>query len=263
MTHIRAQHVWLHYPVFTPVASDGAPKRGDIHGSAGGFITSGRNRVRYIEALKDVSFALEAGDRLGIVGRNGSGKSTLLRVLAGVYEPSRGTVDVSGVTAPMFSMGLGQRVESTGRRNIVLRGLMRGLTKDEAVAKVPEIAEFAGLGDFLDMPVRMYSSGMAMRLSFAIATSFDPDILLLDEWLGAGDREFRAKASRRMDDLVARAGVTVVASHSRNLLAKVCTLGLWLHRGELRAFGPIDEVFDAMDQAEEEARPKPRAVASR
>jgi ABC-type polysaccharide/polyol phosphate transport system ATPase subunit len=262
MAHIRAQNVWLHYPVFTPLATDGSQQTsGDIHSSAGAFITSGRNRVRHIEALKDVSFELRAGDRLGVVGRNGSGKSTLLRVLAGVYEPSQGRIEVKGAVAPLFNMGLGTRVESSGRRNIVLRGLMRGLSKQEAVAKIPEIAEFAGLGDFLDMPVRTYSSGMAMRLSFATATSLSPDILLMDEWFGAGDQEFRTRAQTRLDALLSHAGITVIASHSRSLLANVCSLGLWLHRGEMRAFGPIDQVFEAMDRAEGKAV-KPRAIAS-
>jgi ABC-type polysaccharide/polyol phosphate transport system ATPase subunit len=261
MAHIRAKNVWLHYPVFTPASGQGTPDSGDIHSSAGAFITSDRNRVRYIEALRDVSFELKAGDRLGIVGRNGSGKSTLLRVLAGVYEPSRGDIDVSGVVAPLFNVGLGTRVESTGRRNIVLRGLMRGLSKQQAMAKIPEIAEFAALGDFLDMPVRTYSSGMAMRLSFAIATSFAPDILVMDEWFGAGDQEFRAKARVRMDEFLSNAGITVIASHSRSMLESVCSLGLWLHRGTMRAFGPIDEVFAAMDDADGKTA-KPRIAAS-
>ncbi len=263
MPSIRAERVFLHYPVFAarkppdePDATEPTETAAEVH--AGALIKSERGGQRQIAALDDISFALGPGQRLGLVGRNGSGKSTLLRVLGGIYEPSAGRVDVDGVISPLFSVGLGTRADSSGRENIILRGLLRGLTRKEAAARIPEIAKFSGLQDFLDMPVRTYSTGMAMRLSFAIATTFSPEILLLDEWIGAGDAEFQKKARERMRQLVAHAGITVIASHNRSLLRNVCDVALWLDRGVMRAFGPIDEVYDAVDadKAERQRRAK-------
>ena len=245
---IKASHLSLRYPVFKKVAkrnSEAADAVKELEQA--GARMDGKGKIRDIQALRDVSFELKAGDRLGIIGRNGSGKSTLLRVLGGIYEPTGGSIQVQGSVAPLFSVGLGTRQEATGRENIILRGIMKGLTRKQAKELIPEIEDFTGLGEFLDMPVRTYSAGMAMRLSFAIATSMSPDILLLDEWLGAGDADFRAKASKRMTSFVGQAGITVIASHNRKLMEDVCTLGLWLDRGEMRAFGPISEVFDKME----------------
>jgi len=219
---------------------------------AGALLPKGR--LARVEALRDISFELKSGDRLGIVGRNGSGKSTLLRVLAGVYEPTAGQVVTEGEIAPLFAVGLGTRPEATGRRNIILRGLLRGLTRRQAEAKIDEIVEFSELGRFIDLPVRTYSAGMAMRLSFAIATAFSPEILLLDEWIGAGDHEFREKARKRMHGMVDQSGITVVASHNRQLLRNVCSIGMWLDRGVIREIGPIDAVIDA-ERAAQQNRP--------
>ncbi len=200
-----------------------------------------------VEALKDVSFSVEPGQRLGLIGHNGSGKSTLLRVLAGVYEPTQGRVQVDGRIAPMFNIGLGMRRESTGRRNIILRGLMNGLTHEQARAKVDEILEFSELGHFIDMPVRNYSSGMAMRLAFATSTAFSPEILLLDEWIGAGDQQFQKKAAERMRSLVDGAGITVIASHRPAILKRVCTHALWLDAGHVRHYGELEDVLKAFN----------------
>lgn len=246
MPHIRVSHVGLSFPIYNKIDTSNARSDGL---AAGAMIEAGQSKVRYIEALRDISFELKPGERLGLIGRNGSGKSTLLRVLAGVYEPSFGTVETKGRVAPLFNVSLGIRNESSGRQNIILRGLLRGLTHRQAREKVDEIIEFSGLGPFIDAPVRTYSTGMAMRLSFAIATAFQPEILLLDEWIGAGDEEFRKKTQEKMKEFVSDAGITVLASHNRQMLRKVCNLGLWLDRGVMRAFGPIDEVYEACDNA--------------
>lgn len=243
MPHIIVRNVILDYPLFGRAPR---PPRGDQNGlldSAGAVLAGGRFDRR-VRALDDVSFHVGSGDRLGIVGRNGSGKSTLLRVLGGIHEPTAGHVEIEGEIAPMFNVGLGMRADSTGRRNIILRGLLKGLTKQQAEARIPEIEQFSGLGGFLDMPVRTYSHGMAMRLAFAMGTAFEPEILLLDEWIGAGDQEFRQKANKRMRELVEKAGIVVLASHNPNLIRSLCNKTIWIHKGKVEAFGATPMVFE-------------------
>lgn len=250
MPSITAENVVLDYPVFIGIDSsdDNVSSKG-VHGSAGAMLSRGKKKTSHVRAIEDVSFRLKSGDRLGLVGRNGSGKSTLLRVLAGVYTPTSGHVVTEGQVAPLFNVGLGTRQEASGRQNIILRGLLRGLSRKQAAAKVEEIVEFSELGQFIDMPVRTYSTGMAMRLSFSIATAFSPEILLLDEWIGAGDKEFQAKARDRMNEMVDDAGITVIASHHRQLIRKVCSLALWMDKGRMRAFGPVEDVYSKIDEA--------------
>lgn len=249
MASIFAQDIALDYPVFSPAPGPAQPQAGaQDELSSGAILAATFGQSAAVRALDKVSFEVRSGQRLGLIGRNGSGKSTLLRVLAGVYEPTEGMIAVKGKVAPIFNVGLGTRPESTGRQNIVLRGLLRGLSRRQAQSMVDEIAEFSGLGPFIDLPVRTYSSGMAMRLSFAIATAFKPEVLLLDEWIGAGDAEFQDKARERMTSMVDEAGITVIASHNRSLLRSVCGLGLWLEKGEMRAYGPIEEVYAIVDE---------------
>ncbi|MCP2669700.1 ABC transporter ATP-binding protein [Maricaulaceae bacterium EIL42A08] len=253
MPLIQAKNVSLSYPILGigPVLSKAegtASSDNPPSASTGALLSNAGTRVKTIDALRDISFELKPGDRLGLLGRNGSGKSTLLRVLAGVYPPTKGEFTTQGRLAPIFNVGLGVRPEATGRRNIILRGLLNGLSTAESKSKVDEIVEFSELGPYIDMPVRTYSSGMAMRLAFATATAFSPEILLLDEWIGAGDEDFQKKAAARMSTLVTKAGITVIASHKRNLIKQVCTLGLWLDGGEMRAFGPIDDVYEQWDE---------------
>ncbi|WP_435656764.1 ABC transporter ATP-binding protein [Brucella pituitosa] len=212
-----------------------------VGSSVGGdFVFSNKNQV--VRSLDNISFEIEAGDRLALVGANGAGKSTLLMVLAGIYPPTSGSVSVNGRVDALFNIGLGFRPEATGRRNIVLRGLINGWSKDLIAEKMETIIEFSELGEFIDMPYKSYSQGMAARLAFSIATAVTPDILLLDEWIGAGDGDFQEKAKLRMKALVGGAGAMVIASHNHALLKDVCTKFLHLEHGRIQAFGDISEL---------------------
>lgn len=202
---------------------------------------------RYILALRSLSFDIHQGSRVGLIGRNGSGKSTLLRVLGGIYMPTSGHLKVSGHISSLFNINLGVQPDASGRENILIRGLVKGWTYREIKERTPEIVAFSDLADFIDMPMRTYSDGMRMRLLFAIATTFSPEILLLDEWIGAGDTNFQKKASARMNSLVDEAGITVIASHNRNLLRSVCDSAMWLDKGIVRAFGAVEDVYREFD----------------
>lgn len=204
-------------------------------------------RSQYILALDKLQFKIQDGDRVGLIGRNGSGKSTLLRVLGGIYAPTGGELRVRGNIASMFNINLGIQPEATGRENIIIRGLVKGWRRSEIDARIDGIIEFSELEDFIDLPLRTYSDGMRMRLLFAIATSFSPEILLLDEWIGAGDKSFQTKAAERMNSLVGNAGIVVIASHNRPLIQRVCNKAIWLNQGKIEAYGDIDSVFEQMD----------------
>jgi len=243
MPNIIAENVSLHYPVMASVSANMAEQP-----STGQVIRY--KSSHYIEAIRGASFQIKAGERVGLVGRNGSGKSTLLRMIGGIYEPTAGRINVDGEVSSLFNINLGIQPEATGRHNILLRGLIKGMSRKEIRNKMDEIIEFSELGDFIDMPLRTYSQGMAMRLSFAIATTFSPEILLLDEWIGAGDMQFQWKAAVRMNELVAQAGITVIASHNRNLLRNICDTAIWLDGGVMRAHAPIEEVYELMDEHE-------------
>ncbi|MCC5996503.1 MAG: ABC transporter ATP-binding protein [Oceanicaulis sp.] len=207
-----------------------------------------KGRVIGVRALQGVSFEAEAGERLALVGENGSGKTTLLQVLAGIYTPDEGVVEIEGRTTALVNINLGMNAEASGHRNITLRGLATGRTREEIEERRAEIAAFSELGDFLDLPVETYSAGMRMRLSFAIATAFEPDVLILDEWLSAGDTAFRKKATGRMRRFVDQAGILVLASHSPTLLTDTCKRALWLDAGRVRAEGPVSDILKAYGQ---------------
>jgi ABC-type polysaccharide/polyol phosphate transport system ATPase subunit len=201
----------------------------------------GAGRTQYVKALDGVSFSLQAGDRLGLVGHNGAGKTTLLKVLYGIYEPTGGSVAITGKVDALFNIGLGFRPEATGRRNIVLRGLVNGWSEDEISTRMEDIIAFSELGEFVDMPFKSYSQGMAARLAFSIATSLEPEILLMDEWIGAGDPAFQLKAQKRMAEIAEKAGIIVLASHNQALLKRTCNKMLELDKGHMMALQPIDQ----------------------
>ncbi len=195
-------------------------------------------------ALREVNLRIEKGERTGILGGNGAGKSTLLRVLARIYPPTSGRVAVRGNVAPLIEMGAGFNPELSGNDNIVFNGAMLGFSRSQMLAKADGIYEFTGLREFAEMPLKYYSSGMYMRLAFAIATEVNPDILLIDEALGVGDAAFLSKARTRLHDLVQRSHVLVLVSHNLAALREFCTRGLWIQHGRLVADGPIDEIIE-------------------
>jgi ABC-type polysaccharide/polyol phosphate transport system ATPase subunit len=195
-------------------------------------------------ALRGVNVQIGAGERVGIVGSNGAGKSSLLRVLARIYPPTSGRMAVRGRVAPLIEMGAGFHPELSGRDNILLNGAMLGFSRRQMKDKVDGIYEFSGLREFADLPLKYYSSGMYMRLAFAIATEVDPEILLIDEALGAGDAAFLGKAKARIRELLDRSNVVIIVSHDLGALREMCSRGLWMEHGAIVADGPIDQVID-------------------
>jgi ABC-type polysaccharide/polyol phosphate transport system ATPase subunit len=202
-----------------------------------------RNRTSYynFEALKGVSFTVHDGEVLGIIGRNGSGKSTILKIMAGVYRPTAGVVNIRGKVAALIELGAGFHPDLTGRENIVLNGLLLGLSKREIQSREEQILEFAELGEFIDSPVKQYSSGMFMRLGFAVATEVDPDILLVDEILAVGDESFQRKCLDRIADFRRRGKTIIVVSHDLESVRKLCGRTLLIGEGLLLFDGPPDE----------------------
>ncbi len=195
-------------------------------------------------ALRNITLSVSEGERVGVVGGNGAGKSTLLRMLAKIYPPTSGRVTIRGNVAPLIEMGAGFNLELSGTDNVVLNGAMLGFKRSEMLGKLEPIHEFTGLREFCDMPLKYYSSGMYMRLAFAIATEVDPDILLIDESLGVGDAAFQSKAKERIKGLFDRSKVVILVSHDADSLRELCTRGLLIERGQLVADGPIDEILD-------------------
>ena len=239
--YLRADNVSLEFPLaasrheHAELHPEGPPLGGSIQ------VRHGKS---YVRALEGVSIDLASGDRLALIGHNGSGKSSLLRVLAGIYHPCSGTVSSSGNVSGIFNMSLGFRQEASGYRNLVLKGLMAGRSRAQIDAVLPAIAEFTGLGPYLDMPLQTYSQGMAMRLAFAATTALSNDILVMDEWIGAGDASVQEKIIERMNDFVHRSRILVLASHSTNLLRRIANKAIWLEQGRIRMVGSVDEVID-------------------
>lgn len=238
MVSIVVNELGLMYPVRTPLRLSAHVDRL----RTGGTI-SGDGRTKFVTALDGVNFSLTAGDRLGLVGSNGAGKTTLLKALYGIYEPTVGRIEINGRVDALFNINLGFRREATGRRNIVLRGLINGWHPNEIDARMDDIIAFSELGEFIDMPYKVYSQGMAARLAFSVATSFNPEILLMDEWIGAGDASFQEKAKVRMNEMSKQAGIIVLASHNESLIKRVCNKVLVLEKGKVKAFADADKYF--------------------
>ena len=238
---IRLNDACVDFPIFD--AKTRSLKK-SVLGRAGGRIGTD-SKVPIIEALRDINLSLNRGDRVALVGHNGAGKSTLLRLMAGIYEPTRGQAAVRGKVAPIFDLAVGMDPEISGMDNIIIRGLFLGMTKKQMEARLDDIAEFTELGDYLEMPLRAYSTGMRVRLALGVVTSIDPEILLLDEGIGAVDAEFLTKARGRLNELVARSGILVFASHSDEFLTDLCDTALWMDHGTIREFGPLQDVLDS------------------
>ncbi|GAB4383996.1 MAG: hypothetical protein Kow0022_05220 [Phycisphaerales bacterium] len=205
-----------------------------------GAIWRGRERFW---ALRGLTFACEQGQSLAVMGGNGAGKSTLCLALAGIIQPDEGTIIARGGVTPLLGLGGGLSRQLTGRQNIGMMAAFMGIPRKQMRRRAEEIIEFSGLGAFIDQPVTSYSSGMAARLAFSIASSFDPDILILDEVLGVGDQEFRQRSRERIMELMRSSRLIVIVSHSLDFLGQICTHGLWIERGQQRAFGEVSDVI--------------------
>ena len=242
MPPVSVNNVTIDFPIY---GSASRSLRHTLFGRTGGLVRheGARQQRVVVRALDRVSFELEHGDRLGLIGHNGAGKSTLLKVLAGVYWPDSGSVRIEGRISPLFTSAPGLDLEDSGYENIRTCGMFLGMKPEEIERKAPDIAEFSELGEYLDLPVRTYSAGMLTRLCFAIATSIDPDILLLDEGFGTGDARFAARAADRMQALIQRTRILVLASHSDVMIQNMCNKAALMEKGQIVALGPIDDIL--------------------
>jgi ABC-type polysaccharide/polyol phosphate transport system ATPase subunit len=240
VTRIRFDHVFQRFRVIQ--------ERPDTLREVTARIFRRRSQFHLFEALKDLSFEVENGELLGIIGRNGSGKSTTLKLIAQVYHPTAGEVSVNGRVTALIELGAGFHGDLTGRENIVINGLMLGLTRRQIRDCEQRIIDFAELGEFIDSPVKQYSSGMYMRLGFAIAVEVDPDILLIDEILAVGDTAFQRKCLERIEDFQSRGKTILFVSHAMENVKKLCTRAILLHEGTLIADGPPDEVYEQYNE---------------
>ena len=242
---VSLDRVSVSFPVYQ--GGSRSLKKAILSRSSAGRIARDANDRLTIDALREVTMSLSKGDRLALIGANGAGKTTLLRVMAGIYEPIGGTVDIRGRISPMFDIGLGIDMDVSGYDNIRLRGLLLGLSSKDIEERLSEIADFTELGDYLDVPVRTYSSGMTLRLTFAVATCYEPEILLMDEWILAGDAHFMVRAQQRIDSFVDKASVLVLASHNLEICRRWCNKGVWMVQGQIRASGSVEAVIEAYE----------------
>ncbi len=239
---IRAEHVWKEYYLYHHIVT--SFKEAILHFPK----LFKRLKASRFTALRDVSFEVYKGEVFGIMGHNGAGKSTLLALIAGVIKPSRGKINVRGRVAPLLELGMGFHPELTGRENVIINGLLLGMTKREILERFDAIVDFAELHDFIDEPIRIYSSGMVARLGFAIAVHTDPDILLVDEVLAVGDEQFQKKCLRKMDELRAQGITMVFVSHSRAQMESLCNRIMHLEHGQvvgIETLRPLEHVESA------------------
>ncbi len=249
MAYVRLADVSVSFPIYDSRSRSlkrramSMVTRGRVRSDPRGRISTDASHRVSIHALDHLTLEIEHGTRLGLIGRNGAGKSTLLHVVAGIYAPEQGKVIVEGKIASLLGGSLGIDPELTGRENLELRGLYLGLSLAEIDERIEDVIDFTELGPFIDMPLRTYSAGMRARLDFAISTSIEAEILLLDEGLGVGDASFIEKANQRLESLAASAGIVVFASHSESLLRKLCTHAALMEGGHILAIGDLDEVL--------------------
>lgn len=248
MARVSLQNVSVSYPV-THFHGGGLLSTAKAS-LIGGQISKGHDVT--IDALRDISLELKDGDRLGLLGHNGAGKTTLLKTIAGILPPTAGSVTVEGRISPLTSIQLGLDGEATGMENIRIRGRLMGFRDRDIEEITPEVAEFTELGDYLHLPIKTYSSGMRMRLSFAVSTAFQPEVILLDEWLGTGDLVFRDKAAKRLRQIIKDSRIFVFATHSRDLHQRLSNKGAVMDKGQILFLGPLEDAFAFQDQLAEE-----------
>lgn len=242
MVAITLSNVGVDIPIYD--VSRASLRKALIGRTVGGRFGEAGSHV-IVGALKNIDFEARDGDRIGLIGENGSGKSTLLRVISRVYPPTNGTVSIVGDISPMFDATLGMSMDATGLENIRIAGTIWGMTAAQIKGNIDDIAEFTELGDFLKVPVRTYSTGMLLRLAFAIATARQPEILLIDEIIGVGDKVFFDKAFKRLQLLVERSRILMVATHMDDIVRRLCNKVVWLSHGRLVDYGNVDQVLAA------------------
>ena len=243
LSFLRLRNVCVDFPIYQ--GSSRSLKRALLATSThGNLARDALDRIN-VRALSDVSIDILNGDRVGLIGLNGAGKTTLLKLLGGVYEPSQGRIVSSGSISSLLDTNVGLNSDATGRENIILRGMYMGIHPQEMRTRVDEVAAFTELGHYIDMPVRTYSAGMMIRLAFSISTCVPPDILIMDEWLTAGDAQFLDKAQRRVEEFVRGSSILVLASHSTQLVEQWCNRVILLHQGRVVTMGPVKEVVAA------------------
>lgn len=241
MTYMKLENVCVDFPIYGGTSR--SLKNSLVHVGTGGRLATDAANRKVVNALQHITLDVREGDRIGLIGGNGAGKTTLLRVMAGIYEPTKGAYSRLGHIVPLFGGSLGMNLELPGVENIVQRGRVLGLSSKQIKSQIDEIIDFTELEHFIHLPMRTYSAGMRVRLAFAITTAVDADILLLDEGLGAGDEGFRAKAANRLAGFISRAGILVLATHSASLMRQFCDQGLWLDHGEARMRGDMTNVL--------------------
>ncbi|ARG98961.1 ABC transporter ATP-binding protein [Legionella micdadei] len=243
MASIEFNNVSVDFPIYN--TNSRSLKKRLMQVATGGQLDANEQGVVVVRALENLTFSLKDGDRVGLIGHNGAGKSTLLRLLSGVYEPSCGTVRIKGEIGSLIDISLGIDSEATGRENIYVRGGLLGLTRTEIKKHLDDIIEFSELGNFIDVPVRTYSTGMHLRLAFAVSTILRPEILVMDEWLSVGDENFKRKAEKRMTEVVQATNILIIASHSPDLILNTCNRAIWLEHGKIKMDSAPHSVVNA------------------
>lgn len=231
MSYIEAKNLSVTFPVYGATAM--SLRNSLVSHAAGGKVLSTESKIVTVDALSQISFTAHPGDRIGLVGHNGSGKSTMLRTLAGIYHPTHGELTVHGKKACVLSLGTGLEPKLTGRENIIRMSMYHGASYRKALQICEDVENFAELGDFINLPVSVYSSGMTTRLTFGVATVVESDILLVDEVIGAGDEHFQEKAQQRLDNVILNSGIFIVASHSNNIINRMCNRIFRFEKGQI------------------------------
>jgi len=242
-TFVKLNNVEICFPVFN--APSASLKNRAINTITRGRIQRDHDGVTVVQALKNVNLQFSKGEKVGLIGHNGSGKTTLLRLLSGIYSPTSGCAEISGRCLSLINIGLGIDPEATGRENILIRAVLMGIKPVDIRRIMDDLIEFTGLGEFIDLPFRTYSTGMQLRLAFAVATSIKSEILIMDEWLSTGDEDFKHKANERLRSFVDGADILVLASHSRELISENCNRVIWLEGGEVKMDGEPKDVLDS------------------
>lgn len=241
MAKIELHQVHVEFPIYNVNAR--SFKKQFLRLATGGSVVKDAHDHMMVRALSDINLTIQHGDRVGLIGHNGAGKSTLLRLFANIYEPTRGVIKTEGHISPMLDLSQGMEGELTGYENVMLRGTLLGLPQAEIKQRMKEIAELTGLGDYLAMPIRTYSTGMMARLAFAISSSIKPEILLIDEVFGTGDADFMKAAQQKMISLLNQSSIVIMANHSDDLIKEFCNKAVLLEKGQVNYFGSVDQAL--------------------